>query len=124
VNVLALAKRLIRRAGRDAMAAWLAARDPRTPWLARMAAAAVAAYAFSPIDLIPDFVPVLGLLDDLVILPLGVAAVAALTPRPLWAELRAEAERRLDRPSSRLGAVMVVALWLSALAVGAWLAFS
>jgi uncharacterized membrane protein YkvA (DUF1232 family) len=122
VDLPAVVKRLIRRAGRDA--AWLAARDPRTPPLARLLAVAVAAYAFSPIDLIPDFVPVLGLLDDLVILPLGVAAVAALTPRPLWAELRAEAERRLDRPSSRLGAVIVVALWLSALAVGAWLAFS
>jgi uncharacterized membrane protein YkvA (DUF1232 family) len=108
-------------ARRDALAAWLAARDPRTPWLAKAAAFAVAAYAFSPLDIIPDFVPVLGLLDDAILLPLGVALVAALVPEGLMAELRAEASRRLDRPASRLGAAVVIAIWLAALAGGAWL---
>ena len=111
-----------RAARRDAFAVWLAARDPRTPWLAKAAALAVAAYAFSPIDLIPDFIPVLGLLDDLILLPFGVALVAALVPKSLMEELRAEAARRLDKPSSRLGAVIVGAIWLAVLGAVAWLA--
>lgn len=111
-----------RAARRDALAVWLAARDPRTPWYAKALAFAVAAYAFSPIDLIPDFIPVLGLLDDLILLPLGLALVAALIPGPLIAELRAEAARRLDRPSSRFGAAIVCAVWLAALAAVAWFA--
>lgn len=108
---------------RDALATWLAGRDPRTPRLAKALAVAVAAYALSPIDLIPDFIPVLGLLDDLVLLPLGVALVAWLVPGPLWAEFRAEAERRLDRPSSRAGAAIVAGLWLAAAGLAAWLVF-
>ena len=70
---LSEAKQWARALKRDVVALWIAARDPRTPWYAKVAAGVVAAYALSPIDLIPDFVPVLGYLDDIVIVPLGIA---------------------------------------------------
>ncbi|MBH0237533.1 DUF1232 domain-containing protein [Methylobrevis sp. L22] len=97
----------------DVMALWLAARDRRTPIMAKVLAAAVAAYAFSPIDLIPDFVPVLGYLDDLVIVPLGILAAARLVPPALMAEFRAAAAQRMVRPSSPAGLAIVIALWLA-----------
>ena len=100
---------------RDAHALWLAGRDPRTPWYAKAVALAVAAYAFSPIDLIPDFIPVLGLLDDAVLLPLGILLAVRLIPGALMAEFRAAAEG-VRRPLSRAGAVLVVGLWLAAVA--------
>lgn len=105
---------------RDAVALWIAARDPRTPWPAKVAAAAVAAYALSPIDLIPDFIPVLGYLDDAVIVPLGILLAVRLMPADLLAEFRAEAARREGRPRSRAGAAAVVMLWLAAAALLLW----
>lgn len=108
---------------RDVVALWLAARDPRVPWYAKAVAAAVAAYALSPIDLIPDFVPVLGHLDDVLIVPLGILLAVSLVPAEVMAELRAEATARAGRPVSRGGAVAIVAIWIVAvLAVGWWLA--
>ena len=101
----------------DALALWIAARDARTPPAARALALVVAAYAFSPIDLIPDIVPVLGLLDDLVLVPLGVMAVRALVPPPLMDEFRAAARAWSERPTSRAAAIAVVGLWLAALAL-------
>ena len=95
---------------------WVAARDPRTPLAAKLLAGAVAAYAFSPIDLIPDFIPVLGLLDDLVIVPLGVWAVLRIIPAPLIAEYRAQARQIADRPVSRSAALAIGAVWLAGLA--------
>jgi uncharacterized membrane protein YkvA (DUF1232 family) len=97
---------------RDVVAIWLAARDIRTPWTARVLAACVAAYALSPIDLIPDFVPVLGYLDDLLIVPLGILAVIKLMPPPLLAEFRAAASTA--HPVSRFGLPAVILLWLLA----------
>ncbi|HTH27548.1 MAG TPA: DUF1232 domain-containing protein, partial [Sphingobium sp.] len=73
---------------RDVLALWIAARDPRTPLLAKAMAGAVAAYALSPIDLIPDVIPVLGYLDDLLILPLGIMLAVRMIPAPLLAEFR------------------------------------
>lgn len=102
------------------MALWIAARDPRTPWYAKLAAASVAAYALSPIDLIPDFIPVLGYLDELVLLPLGVMFVASLIPAPLMAEFRAEAARREGQPKSRAGAAVIVAVWIGTAAMLLW----
>lgn len=96
---------------RDVIALWIAARSAETPRAARVIAALVAAYALSPIDLIPDFVPVLGLLDDLLIVPLGIALALRCIPPPLLARFRAEAMRR-DRPTSRGGAMCIVAIWL------------
>jgi uncharacterized membrane protein YkvA (DUF1232 family) len=80
----------------------------------------VAAYAFSPIDLIPDFIPVLGLLDDLLIVPFGVWAALRFIPPPLMAEYRVEAARIAERPVSRTAAAVVVAVWAAAIAASAW----
>ena len=102
---------------RDAHAVYLAARDPRVPWYAKALGIAVAAYAFSPIDLIPDFIPVLGYLDDLIIVPLGIALVVKLIPPEVMAEHRATALQ--DRPVSIAGAAIIVMVWIVALAVAA-----
>ena len=105
------------------IALWKLFRHPETPRAARWVAAAVIAYAVSPIDLVPDFIPVLGLLDDLVIVPLGIALVVRLTPKPLWQALLLEAE---DSPAAlpRIwwGAVAVVLLWVALLALLVWAA--
>ncbi|MHB2169740.1 YkvA family protein [Alsobacter sp. R-9] len=98
----------------------MAARDPRVPWPAKAVAAIVAAYALSPIDLIPDAVPVLGLLDDLVIVPLGIWLAVRLVPPSIMAECRAEAARREGRPVSRAGAAVIIALWLAGSAAVGW----
>lgn len=107
----------------DVLALWLAARDPRTPWYAKAAAAAVAAYALSPIDLIPDFIPVIGYLDDVIIVPLGIVLAISLIPSPLMAEFREEAARLQDRPKNYAGAAAVVLLWAAALALVGWWIF-
>ncbi|HWA19346.1 MAG TPA: YkvA family protein [Devosia sp.] len=106
---------------RDVVALWIAARDPRTPWIAKLAAGAVAAYALSPIDLIPDFVPVLGYLDDLLIVPLGILLVIRLIPEPLMTEFRAQAAMR-EKPASPAGLAFILVLWLvCAGLIGWWL---
>jgi len=101
----------------EAYAVYLACRDPRVPWLPKAVAALVAAYALSPIDLIPDFIPVIGYVDDLVLLPLGIALAVRLIPGPILEEHRIRAEGVLadDRPRSRLGLWLVVGVWLIAL---------
>jgi uncharacterized membrane protein YkvA (DUF1232 family) len=100
-------------------ALYLAYRDPRVPWYAKAWAAIVVAYAFSPIDLIPDPIPVLGYLDDLVLIPLGIALALRLIPPAVMAECRARAEAELaaGRPVSRIAAVVIVAIWLSMVAM-------
>ena len=98
---------------RETLALYLAARDPRTPWHARVVVAAVAAYALSPIDLVPDFIPILGLLDDAVLLPLGIALALRLIPAEVIAESRAKAAEKFatGRPVSRSAALAIVAIW-------------
>jgi uncharacterized membrane protein YkvA (DUF1232 family) len=106
---------------RDTYALYLAARDPRTPWYAKLLAAAVVGYALSPLDVIPDFVPVLGYLDDLIIVPLGIALVLRLVPAEVLADCRERAREATERPTSRAAAIVVVAIWLgAALLVGGW----
>ena len=105
---------------RDVVAIWIAARDPRVPWYAKAMAGAVAAYALSPIDLIPDFVPVLGYLDDVVIVPAGILLTVRLVPPALMDEFRLEAGRRANRPTGRAGAATIVLLWIAALALTVW----
>jgi uncharacterized membrane protein YkvA (DUF1232 family) len=104
---------------RDVVALRLAARDRRTPWYAKLAAACVAAYALSPIDLIPDFIPVFGYLDDLLLVPLGILLVVRLIPASLMDEFRAAALTREERPVSLLAAAVIVLAWLVVAAVGA-----
>lgn len=96
---------------REAHALWLACRDARTPWYAKLLAGVVVAYALSPIDLIPDFIPVLGLLDDLILVPLGVVLVRRLVPADVLSDCRVRAEVAAGKPVSRVGAVIVVAVW-------------
>lgn len=111
-----------RRIRRDVVAVYLAARDPATPPGVRLLAWMLAGYALSPIDLIPDFIPVLGYLDDLLIVPLGLLLVIRLLPPEVLAASRARAEALLVRPRSRVAAAVFIAIWVAvaALCVG-WL---
>lgn len=108
---------------RDVIALWLAARDPRVPWYAKAIAAAVAAYALSPIDLIPDFIPVLGYLDDLLIVPLGISLAVRMIPKPVLEELRARATDQ-PRPTSNVAMVVIVLIWIAMTALVIWLVWS
>jgi uncharacterized membrane protein YkvA (DUF1232 family) len=109
---------------RDVVAVALAMRDPRVPWYAKAVGACVVAYALSPIDLIPDFVPVLGLLDDMVLVPLGLLMVLRLIPAEILAEHRIAAATIAARPVSRAGALAVIAVWILAAAALAFWAYS
>ena len=105
---------------RDIVALYFAARDPRVPWHAKAVAAAVAAYALSPLDLIPDFIPILGQLDELVILPLGIMLAVRLVPPEIMAEHRAAAIAAEGQPRSRAAAAVIVAIWLAAALLLTW----
>jgi len=108
---------------RDAHAIYLASRDPRVPWYAKAVAVAVAAYALSPIDLVPDFIPVIGYLDDLIIVPLGIWLVVSLVPDEVMVECRARADAAAQRPTSRAGMIAIVVVWIAgAMALG-WFAY-
>ncbi len=120
MRLLDRARQWARVIGRDVVALWLAARDPRVPWYAKAVAATVAAYALSPIDLIPDFIPVLGYLDDLLIVPLGIVLAVKLIPAQVMAELRMKAAQQ-GKPSSKAGLAIIIIVWIAALALAAWL---
>src|ERR1700710_2610426 len=110
---------------RDAYALYLAARDPKTPWYVKVLAATVAAYAFSPIDLIPDFIPILGYLDDLILVPLGIWLVVSLVPEQAIAEYRARASEVMQRPNDgKVAAIAIIAIWISGAALLCWIGFS
>lgn len=112
-----------RRLKQHALTVYFCARDPRTPLLVRLLAVAIAAYALSPIDLIPDFIPVLGLLDDVILMPLGILLVIKLTPPQVIEASRKKARALASRPVSRTAAVVIVAVWVLAIAgFGFWLA--
>ena len=98
----------------EVYAIYLAYRDPRVPWYARVFAACVVGYAFSPIDLIPDPIPVLGYMDDLILIPVGVKIALAMIPEEVMAECREKAREitRQDRPVNRVAAGVIVAIWL------------
>ena len=113
----------VRNLKRDVVAIAIALRDPRVPWYAKVVGACVVAYALSPIDLIPDFVPVLGYLDDLVLVPLGLLLVVRLIPADILAEHRVAAAAVVERPVSRAGAAVVIVVWVLAAALLAfWVA--
>ena len=106
---------------RDVVALYLGLRDPRLPWPVKLLSGLIVAYALSPIDLIPDFTPVIGYLDDVILLPLAILGVVHLIDRKLMAEWRRAAEAIVERPVSRIGAVLVVTLWLALLGWVLWL---
>lgn len=107
---------------RQTLVAYFAARDPRTPWPVRLLALGVAAYALSPLDLVPDFIPVFGLLDDLVIVPLGLMIVLRLLPAEVLVASRAKAEHVANKPTSRTMAAVIVAIWAITMgAAGLWI---
>jgi uncharacterized membrane protein YkvA (DUF1232 family) len=121
VSPFARLKRWAQRLRVEVYALFLAYKDPRVPWYARAFAAVVVAYAFSPIDLIPDPIPVLGYLDDLVIIPLGIALAIKMIPSQILAGCREEARGTKDRPIGRVAAVVVVAVWITLAALAVWL---
>jgi len=98
----------------ETFALYLASRDPRTPWYAKLLVAGIVAYALSPIDLIPDFVPVLGYLDDLVLIPLSITLAIKMIPYPVLAECRARAHETIQngKPGSRVAGAVIVVIWL------------
>jgi uncharacterized membrane protein YkvA (DUF1232 family) len=102
-------------------ALYFACRDPRVPWPARLLALGVVAYALSPIDLIPDFIPVLGYLDDLILVPLGISLAIRLIPADVLAECRERAAEMVDRPTSWVAAGVIVAIWLL---IAGWVAWA
>lgn len=110
-----------RRIKRDLEAIYLATKEPRMPWYAKALAVFVVAYALSPIDLIPDFIPVLGYLDDIILVPLGLLLVVRLMPNGLMEECKAKAETMVRAPANRTAAVVVVIIWLIAVGIfGSW----
>jgi uncharacterized membrane protein YkvA (DUF1232 family) len=122
--MLSQLKNWARAVSRDAHAIYLASRDPRVPWYAKVLAIAVAGYALSPIDLIPDFIPILGYLDDLIIVPLGIWLVVSLIPDEVMVEYRAIASEAGQRPVSKAGMFVIMMLWIfGALTLG-WVAYA
>jgi len=115
-----------RRIKRDGVTLWFAGKNPRTPWYAKALGIFVVAYALSPVDLIPDFIPVLGYVDDVLLLPVLIWLAIRLLPPGVLAECRSRAEEWMQangsKPSSRAGAILVVSLWLGSV-VAAWLWF-
>ena len=110
---------------RDAYAVYLAARDPNMPWYVKVLAAVVAAYALSPIDLIPDFIPILGYLDDLILVPLGIWLVVSLIPEQAMAEYRARASEVMQRPhGGKFAAIAIIVIWISGAALLCWFGLS
>src|SRR3569623_107400 len=108
---------------RDEHAVYLEASDPRVPWYAKALALCVAGYALSPFDLIPDFIPVLGYLDDVILVPFGIWAVVKLIPAEIMTEHRAAAVLAAERPVSRTAALMIVFIWAASIGLTAWLGY-
>lgn len=127
-NTMVLLTKLKQRARNlksETFALYLAARHPRTPWYAKLLAAGIVAYAFSPIDLIPDFIPILGYLDDLILIPLGIALVIKLVPAAVFAECRVRAEdaMRNGKPVNRVAAAVIITIWISLVVLFMWWAY-
>ena len=114
-------KRRARELKTEVLALYLAARHPGTPWYAKLFLAAIVAYALSPIDLIPDFIPVLGMVDEIILLPFAIALAIKMIPAGVMAECRARAQQ--ERPDAtragRIGAALIVLLWLALLVLAA-----
>jgi uncharacterized membrane protein YkvA (DUF1232 family) len=109
---------------RDVHAIYLASRDPRVPWYAKALAIVVAGYALSPIDLVPDFIPIVGYLDELILLPLGIWLVVALIPPEIMVEYRARADEAGQRPTSRIGMAAIILLWIAGALMLGWIGYA
>jgi uncharacterized membrane protein YkvA (DUF1232 family) len=105
----------------ETLALYHVARDPRVPWYARLFIGVVVAYALSPIDLIPDFVPILGYLDDLILVPLGIVLALRMVPPSVLDDCRARAELDATRPASQASMLAIIGIWLVSIALVAWL---
>ena len=105
----------------DLIALSLAARDPRTPWYAKLIVAGCVAYALSPIDLIPDFIPVIGLADDLILIPIALALAVRFIPDEVLADCRSRAGEIAERRTGRIAAAVIIGFWIALAALGAWL---
>jgi uncharacterized membrane protein YkvA (DUF1232 family) len=116
-------KRWARAVRTEAHALSIAARHPRTPWYAKALAIGIVAYALSPIDLIPDFIPVVGFVDDALLLPLAIAGVLKLIPADVMAESRLRAAQAAERPVSWTAAAFIAAIWVAAVAACGWLVY-
>ena len=99
----------------------LAARDPRTPWYAKLIVAGCVAYALSPVDVVPDFIPVIGLIDDLIFIPVALALAVRFIPNEVLAECRSRAGEIAERRTSRVAAAVIIGLWIALAALGVWL---
>ena len=105
----------------DLIALSLAARDPRTPWNAKLIIAGCVAYALSPVDVIPDFIPVIGLIDDLIFIPIALALAVRFIPDEVLADCRRRAGEIAERKTSRAAGIVIVGLWIVLAALAAWL---
>jgi uncharacterized membrane protein YkvA (DUF1232 family) len=123
-HAFARLKAFAHRLRRDSHAIYLASRDPRVPWYAKFLAIAVAAYALSPIDLIPDFIPIIGYFDDFIIVPLGIWLVISLIPEEVMVEYRAKASEAQLRPTSTTGMIAIILLWVIGASALAWVGYA
>ena len=120
MSFLAQFKQRVRALKAETLALYLAARHPQTPWYAKLLVGAIVAYALSPIDLIPDFVPILGYVDDLILLPLAIALALRLVPPAVMLESRALAAQRIEegKPVSRIAAAVIIVVWIAITVLG------
>ena len=114
MSALGRLKQRARTIKRDTYVVYLACRDPRTPWYAKVFAGAIVAYALSPIDLIPDFIPVLGYVDDLILIPLGIAVAVRMIPKDVLADCRVRAQTAYQGPANRRAAAVIITIWVIA----------
>lgn len=124
-KVMQSLKQQARKLKKETYAIYLACKDPRVPWYARLLAGCVVAYAFSPIDLIPDFIPIIGYLDDLIIVPLLILLVLKMIPPAVLNECREKAEAAIsqEKPTSKIAAVIIVSIWIvSGILIIIWMA--
>lgn len=124
--LLAELKKRARQLKTETSALYLAARDPRTPWYAKLLVAGIVAYALSPIDLIPDFIPIIGYLDDIILIPNGITLAIKLIPEPVLAECRTRAHETMHsgKPVSRVAAAVIVTIWLLLAGLSIWWAYN
>jgi uncharacterized membrane protein YkvA (DUF1232 family) len=118
---LAALKARVRQVKIDLIALSLAARDPRTPWYAKLIVAGCVAYALAPVDVIPDFIPVIGLIDDLIFIPIALALAVRFVPDEVLADCRVRAGEIAARKTSRVAGIAIVAVWIALAALGVWL---